>query len=148
MQPAGRARGTGRQQIGPLTAAAIEGLRAAWVEGAAGGDGGQPRHRAVDLHQPLALMLHRRDRAHQPDGVGMRRVVNHLGHPGRPRPPPRAPPPPPPPSPPPPPPRAPPPPPRGGGGARGGNPPRPRAHPPPPAGLPPPPPGGDRPGGR
>ena len=48
-------------------------VRAARIEGAAGRDRGQARHRAVDLQQPLAVLVHRRDRAHQADGVGMRR---------------------------------------------------------------------------
>ena len=40
----------------------------------------QPRHRTVDLQQPLARVVHRRDRAHQPGGVGVRRMVDHLVH--------------------------------------------------------------------
>ena len=46
VQPAGGARRAGRQQLGPLDAAAVEDARAARVEGAARRDGVQARHRA------------------------------------------------------------------------------------------------------
>ena len=80
MQPAGGAGVAGRHQIGPFAAATIHHLRATRVEGAAAGDGVEPRHRAIDLHQPLAFALHRRDRAHQPHGVRVRGPVDHVGH--------------------------------------------------------------------
>ena len=83
VQPARGPGRAGRQQVGPLDAAAIERARAARVEGAAGRDRGQPRHRAVDLQQALAVLVHRRDRAHQADGVGMRRRMDDVVAPGR-----------------------------------------------------------------
>ena len=68
------------QQVGPLDAAAVEGARAARVEGAAGRDRVQARHRAVDLQQPLAVLVHRRDRAHQARRCRDARAVDHLVH--------------------------------------------------------------------
>src|SRR6185436_8626044 len=53
MQPAGGAARAGRQELGALGEAAVEAPRAARVERAAGRDGVEARHGAVDLHQLL-----------------------------------------------------------------------------------------------
>ena len=69
---------------GPLDAAAVEGARAARVEGAAGRDRVQPRHRAVDLaaaargRSSIAGIA-----AHQADRVGMRGLRGSRRAPGR-----------------------------------------------------------------
>ena len=68
------------QRLGPLDAAAVEGKAAARVEGAAGRDRRQPRHRARNLHEALVFAGERRDRAHQALGIGMQRVAHHVLH--------------------------------------------------------------------
>src|SRR5947209_14373134 len=55
MQPARRLAGAGGQEIGALDHAALEAVRTARVERAAGWNGVQARHRALDLHQAAAL---------------------------------------------------------------------------------------------
>src|SRR6185369_2674840 len=61
VQPAGGARGARLEQLRALGAAAREGMRAARVERTTARDGGEARHRAVDLQQALAVLVHCRD---------------------------------------------------------------------------------------
>src|SRR6185312_8758148 len=65
-------------QLGTLGAAAREGAAAAWMEGAARGYLVQPRHRPVDLRQPVGGAGERRHRAHQPDRVRMARPLDDV----------------------------------------------------------------------
>ena len=62
VQPARRARRAGVEQVGALDAAAVEctcGQRG--LKAQPRGNGVQPRHRAVDLQQALAVLVHRRE---------------------------------------------------------------------------------------
>ena len=61
-------------QLGPERRAGREAARAARMERTTRGDRGQPRHRAGDLHEAVALAGERRDRAHQAAGVGVQRL--------------------------------------------------------------------------
>ena len=72
VEPTGGAGGARLQKLRPLHAATAEHPGTARVERASGRDPVDARHRAVDLPQPLELMLDRGDAAHQPFGVGMR----------------------------------------------------------------------------
>src|ERR1035437_3056773 len=69
IQPACSEVAAGRKRRGTLLGAAGEALGAARIEGAAGRDRVQARHRAVDLRQPLAPLPQLGDRAHQPSGI-------------------------------------------------------------------------------
>src|SRR5207342_2640171 len=62
-----------------LLPALLEGVRAAWAELAALREVDQRRRRALDRVQPVGLRpVESRDRAEQPPGVGMLRVVEDL----------------------------------------------------------------------
>ena len=50
------------------------------MERAARRDGIQARHGAIDLHQAAALRRDARNGAHQADGIGMFRRMNHVAH--------------------------------------------------------------------
>src|SRR5687768_1881624 len=63
MQPACSSTRTGVQQVRALDRAAREAPRAAGIERAAGGDGVQARHGAVDLHQAFLFGGNSGDRA-------------------------------------------------------------------------------------
>src|SRR6185312_677981 len=72
MQPAGRGARARGQQLGALDGATLEPPRAAWVERAAGRNGVQARHGALDLGEtPVALRCDLGNRAHQAGGVGV-----------------------------------------------------------------------------
>src|SRR3546814_9125064 len=62
-EPAGGVGPFHRRELRALLPAAREGLRAARVEGAAGGNGVEPWHGAVDLGQRLDIVANQRDRA-------------------------------------------------------------------------------------
>src|SRR3546814_5844981 len=79
-EPAGGVGPFHRRELRALLPAAREGLRAARVEGAAGGNGVEPWHGAIDLGQRLDIVANQRDRAHQADGVGMLCPPHHLAH--------------------------------------------------------------------
>src|SRR3954463_5636339 len=78
MQPAGRAAGAGRDEVGALAHAPIEAVRAARIEGATGRNGVEARHGALDLHQALLPGGDARDRAHQADRIRVLRRVDHV----------------------------------------------------------------------
>ncbi|KAG1255749.1 hypothetical protein G6F68_010119 [Rhizopus microsporus] len=80
MQPTGRARRARRQQLGALGRAARQALPATRIERAARRNCVQARHAAIDLHQPVAMALQRRDRSHQPRRIWMARLVDHVRH--------------------------------------------------------------------
>src|SRR6185437_59535 len=65
-------------ELGPLDTAACEGAGAARMEGATGGNLVQPRHRTVDLRQPVGRAGERGDRAHQPDRIGVARPLDDV----------------------------------------------------------------------
>src|SRR3984893_1691012 len=79
VKPARRRGRAAGDQLGPLGAAAREGVGAARMEGASLGDLVEARHGAVDLRQALGRARERRDRAHQPDGIGMARLLDDVG---------------------------------------------------------------------
>src|SRR5208282_761605 len=78
IEPACRLRRPVADELRSLVLAALERARAARMEGASGRDAVETRHAAVDLGEPCARAPERRDRAHEPDGVGMTRVLHHL----------------------------------------------------------------------
>src|SRR3982751_3982000 len=78
IEPARGARRTIHDEVGTLDATAREGVRAARVERAAGRNGGETRQAAVDLIEPCLLRANRGNRAHEPDGVGMSRVLDDV----------------------------------------------------------------------
>src|SRR5260221_10420683 len=80
VQPARRERLVGRHEIRALDLAAVEYARAARIEGAARGDRVQARHGPLDLREALRLLAHRRNRSHEPSGIGMRQIVADRMH--------------------------------------------------------------------
>src|SRR3954470_1434237 len=67
-------------RLGTLDPATLERERAAWVEGAARRNRGEPRHRARDLREPHAVPGKGGDRAHQALGIGMQRMLHDVLH--------------------------------------------------------------------
>src|SRR6186997_478587 len=80
MQPTGGAAGPGVEQRRALDPAALEALRAARVEGAAGWNRVQTGHGAVDLNQTSLFRRNSRNRAHQAGGVRMARRMDDVAH--------------------------------------------------------------------
>src|SRR3954470_24642594 len=66
VQPAGRPGLSGREQIGLFVETSIERPVAARMEGTAGGNRTEPRHRPVDLPELIGPVLDGRNAAHQP----------------------------------------------------------------------------------
>ena len=67
------------EQFGLIGPATGEDTGAAGMEAAAGGDGVQARHRAVDLAQAGDAMLQGRNAGHQAIGVGVRGLPDNRG---------------------------------------------------------------------